>query len=169
MTNENVRLQYIKNVLGIKSVIVPENYEPLVIEERPLEFSFQTFNQGQVLFLSHFEGEKDKTFSVEEMQLLEKIIVALKLKFQKTDIAKVNTYSKTQLTSELKNKNYSYVFLLGDEMAKIFDQKNDQKNEFVFEDLRFFTTFHPQDMIQNPDLKKDAWMGFKSIMETLPR
>lgn len=170
MTNENARLQYIKNVLGIKSVIIPEGFvsksflKSAAQEELP-QFSFQTFNQGPVLFLSDFKGDKDKNFSVEELQLLEKIIVALKLNFQKTDIAKVKTNSRSMLVNELKLKNYSYVFLLGEGIIKLFGQKN----EFTDSGLKFFSTFHPQEMIKDPDLKKDAWAGFKSIMENLPR
>jgi hypothetical protein len=164
MTNENIRLQYIKNVLGIKSVILPKDFRGSSAVGA-IEFSFQTSNQGPVLFLSHFEDENDKKFSVEELQLLEKIIVALKLNFQKTDIAKVKASSTSQLVNDLQSKNYSYIFLLGEDISKQFGQKN----EFTDSGLRFFPTFHPQEMIQNPELKKNAWAGFKSIMENLPR
>src|SRR3990167_8501367 len=101
--NQNIRLQYIKNVMGIKSVILPIDYVAKMSSKVavPCDFSFQTLNDGQVLFLSHFEGDKDKNFTVEELQLLEKIIVALKLKFEKTDIAKVNAQSKVQLILDL--------------------------------------------------------------------
>ena len=169
---ENIRLHYIKNVLGIKSVMVPEGYSPQAQETmEPLELVFQTFNQGQVLFLAHFESDLDKNFSVEEMQLLEKIIVALKLNFSKTDIAKVklsaskNIQSKNELIEELKSKKYSFIFLLGNEISSLFQNKNFFKEN----GLEFFTTFHPKEMIQNPDLKKEAWTGFKGIMENLPR
>lgn len=178
MTSENIRLQYIKNVLGIKSVIIPRDFAPKYSSEKvpgsfllssvqscENEFIFQTLNQGPVLFLSSFDDEMNKNFSVEELQLLEKIIVALKLNFQKTDIAKVKVNSRSQLVSDLKSKNYSYIFLLGEGISKLFNQKN----EFTDSNLKFFTTFHPQEMIKNPNLKKDAWAGFKSIMENLPR
>lgn len=166
MTSENIRLQYIKNVLGIKSVIIPRDFAPKYSSEiEPCEFFFQTLNQGPVLFLSNFEDKKDKNYSVEELQLLEKIIVALKLNFQKTDIAKVKANSRSQLVNDLKSKNYSYIFLLGEGISKLFHQKN----EFTDSSLKFFPTFHPQEMIENPELKKDAWAGFKSIMENLPR
>ncbi|MES2769693.1 MAG: hypothetical protein V4596_11170 [Bdellovibrionota bacterium] len=167
MTSTQTRLQYIKNVLGIKSIIIPEGYQPKarIFSQNPMEFAFQTFNNGQVLFLSSFAEEKDKNFSVEELQLLEKIIVALKLKFEKTDIAKVKHASKSQLALDLKSKNYSYVFLLGETISSLFQRKN----QFEECGVNFFATFHPQDMIQNPDLKKEAWNGFKVIMENLPR
>ncbi len=169
MNASTVRLQYLKNVLGIKSIIVPENYEAKrpVAEEVPAEFSFQTFNKGSVLFLSLFENEKERNYSVDELQLLEKIIVALKLKFEKTDIAKVKTTSQGQLLMELLSKNYSYVFLLGDGIQSFF--RSQQNTQFEAGGLKLFSTFHPKDMIQNPDLKKEAWNGFKSIMENLPR
>lgn len=165
MRNESVRLQYIKDVLGIKSVIIPEGLAAQAQDN--VAFSFQTFNEGPVLFLSDFKEDGDKNFSVEELQLLEKIIIALKLDFQKTDIAKVKTDSKSQLAKALKSKNYSYVFLLGEGISKIFGSVG--STEFTDEGLKFFSTFHPQEMIKNPDLKKDAWAGFKSIMENLPR
>lgn len=165
MSNLNTRLQYLKNVLGIKSIIIPKNYVAKLSVSEPTEFVFQTFNEGQVLFLSAFETATDKNFNVEELQLLEKIIVALKLKFEKTDIAKVKVKSKNQLVADLKSKNYSYVFLLGSEISDLFQQKN----EFQESGIKFYATFHPQDMIKNPDLKKEAWFGFKGIMENLPR
>jgi len=163
----NPRLQYIKNVLGIKSVIIPEGYTPKkrVASAEPQEIAFQTFNKGAVLFLSSFSAESEKNFSVEEMQLLEKIIVALKLNFSKTDIAKVKNANKAELTESLKSKNYSYVFLMGESISSLFNKNG----EFEDSGIRFFPTFHPQDMIQNPDLKKEAWNGFKGIMENLPR
>jgi hypothetical protein len=164
MTNQNIRLQYIKNVLGIKSLIIPKNFVAKM-PAQTTEFSFQTLNEGPVLFLSHFEGDADKNFSVEELQLLEKIIVALKLKFEKTDIAKVKTSSKAQLVADLKSKKYSYVFLMGEKLSQLFNQKN----QFEESGLKFFATFHPKDMIKNPDLKKEAWFGFKNIIESLPR
>lgn len=168
----NPRLQYIKNVLGIKSVIIPEGYTPKqraapTLESKPAEpqeFSFQTFNKGAVLFLSEYSQDAQKNFSVEEMQLLEKIIVALKLKFEKTDIAKVKNANKSELTETLKSKNYSYVFLMG-EGINLFNKKG----QFEESGIQFFPTFHPHDMIKNPDLKKEAWNGFKGIMENLPR
>jgi hypothetical protein len=165
MTKENTRLQYIKNVLGIKSVIIPKDYVAKISTDSAAEFSFQTFNEGAVLFLSHFKKDEDKNFSVEELQLLEKIIVALKLKFEKTDIAKVKVSTKERLVADLKSKKYSYIFLMGKEISDLFAQKN----EFEENGVKFFATYHPQDMIKNPDLKKEAWFGFKNIMENLPR
>lgn len=147
--------------------MIPEGYaaqKRAAFSKDPQEFSFQTFNKGAVLFLSDYTNDKEKNFSVEEMQLLEKIIVALKLRFEKTDIAKVKNASKTELIESLKSKNYSYVFLLG-ETINLFNKTG----EFEESGVRFYPTFHPQAMIQNPDLKKDAWNGFKSIMENLPR
>lgn len=169
MHTSNVRLQYLKNILGIKSIIVPENYAPrvAVVEDHPTEFSFQTFNKGSVLFAATFEDDKNKNFSVDELQLLEKIIVALKLKFEKTDIAKVKASSKNQLITDIKSKNYSYVFLLGENILSLFKQK--QNTQFEQDGVKLFATFHPQEMIQNPDLKKEAWGGFKTIMENLPK
>lgn len=167
MTLLNQRLQYLKNVLGIKSVMIPEGYTPPKVDlpQNPNEFSFQTFNKGSVLFLGSYTAELDKKFSVDELQLLEKIIVALKLNFQKTDIAKVNASSKVELANDLKAKNYSYVFLLGNDISQLFGRKG----QFEESGVKFFSTFHPQEMIKNPELKKEAWGGFKTIMENLPK
>lgn len=148
--------------------MIPEDYRPrTAVEEPQVEFSFQTFNAGNVLFLGRFTNKQNRNFSIEELQLLEKIIVALKLKFEKTDIANVFTNSKPHLIQQIKDKNYSYIFLLGEEMHSLFGTSSNSQLE---EDgLKFFSTFHPAEMIQNPELKKDAWAGFKSIMESLPR
>lgn len=165
MNTSNAKLHYLKNVLGIKSLIVPEGYHPRAIEnDSRVELAYQTFSGGNVLFLG--KGVQ-KNFSIEEMQLLEKIIVALKLKFEKTDIANVKCLSKVVLVKELLQKSYSYVFLLGDDIHSLF--RVGINSEFEENGIKFFSTFHPSQMIENPDLKKEAWAGFKSIMESIPR
>jgi hypothetical protein len=165
------RLHYLKNVLGIHSFIAAEDYSQATATE--LEFFFQTQNKGNVLFLSAFDEHESSNFSVDELQLLEKIIVALKLKFSHVDIAQVPLSqvprSSQALAQVLEEKNYSYVFLLGEKIAESFQTKNWLNSEVKVQNISFFSTFHPQDMLQKPDLKKDAWRGFQSILQHLPR
>ncbi len=171
----NTKIDYLKNVLGIKSIMLPINYEPSTVSnsqdlarQETVEMSFQTRGGGGVLFLGSSSGDSQETFTVQELQLLEKIIVALKLRFEKTSIAKIQKTPREALLSYLQENQFSYIFLLDSGVTALFPESH-LNEEVVINNMRLFNTFHPKEMIDNPELKKDAWAGFKKIMENLPR
>lgn len=169
VNSENIKIKYLKEVLGIRQVLVSQAMSEKVVApvnaRHSLELLFDTQNpQSEVLFLS-----EKAALGIEELQLLEKIIVALKIPFQKTDIAYLNNSieDKSQLIDFLSSKNYRFVFIQGQDLATHFSANSWFGNTFEFNGITFFTTFHPRDMIQNTDLKKEAWSFFKSIISKI--
>lgn len=181
METSKIRLKYLKDVLGIKQVLISDQLRALHKERAELEATMvvassttevQSYNlifqvnskDADVLFLSH-----QRSLSIEEMQLLEKIILALKIPFNKVDIAHVqeSLYSKEGVSKTLQNSCYKYVFLQGEELSRALSNSNWFGSVYEFNTVKVFTTFHPQDMIRNPDLKKEAWTFFKTIIPTL--
>lgn len=166
----NPRVDYLKNVLGIKSVMLPKNFEKSTtsLTPTPIEVAFQTRGNGPVLFLGQFQKQTEAAFAIDELQLLEKIIVALKLRFEATCIAKVAQVTPENLFQFLNENQFSYVIVLGNSFDHILPETK-LNEEVVINNIKLLNTFHPREMIDNPDLKKDAWVGFKKIMENLPR
>jgi hypothetical protein len=61
---------------------------------------------------------------------------------------------------------------LGEKVSQLFHQKELNKEFDLHLDdskLKFFSTYHPKEMLQKPDLKKTAWQGFQTIMGNLPK
>lgn len=169
------RLHYLKNVLGIHSVLGDFSLNAQsTLEPECDELSYQIQNHGNILFLAASLKNRQRQFLVEELQLLEKIIVALKLQFSKVDMAYWNTsiqsFCKQNLKKHLQAKSYDYVFYFGSEGTKLFGLHEDALNkEFVDGKERFFITLHPQEMLQKPESKKEIWNGFQKIIPHLPR
>ena len=55
---------------------------------------------------------------------------------------------------------------LGDKILNIKNSMNvNNRNIYNFEDLNFMVTYHPDEIILNPDFKKDTWIDFKYIRD----
>lgn len=171
MATPHTRVQYLKDVLGIRSVLMPEQISTpqiagIVEQAQPVaELQYQTFNDGPFIFVSW--SEEQKKYSIEELQLLEKIIFALKIPFQKTSIA-VLPIEKSMLTlSEIRKvtRGYPYVFLMGQVWSELL--KISYGEERTIENQTYYLTFDPKDLMENQDNKKTAWNQFKQIMPNL--
>ncbi len=170
MATPHIRAQYLKDVLGVRSILIPEDVasQPSALirnQESSLELKYQTFNEGPFLFVSWFEDQNKH--SIEELQLLEKIIIALKVPFQKTSIAVLQAEkSLLSLASVRKvTQGYPYVFLLGQVWSELL--KINYGEERTIENQTYYLTFDTKDLMENPENKKMAWNQFKLIMPKL--
>lgn len=170
LNQQNARALYLKNVLGIQNVILPKDHAtaPAIGVTAPsLDIQFQTFNEGPFLFLNYKDSQD--SLDVEEMQLLEKIIVALKIPFHKTSIATTQgEFSQISLES-LKGvtAGFEYIFLLGEVWSSVVQLVcGEQRN---IEKQIFYSTYDLKSLIENADYKKLAWGQFKQIMPELQK
>lgn len=166
-----VRANYLSEVLGVQSVLVSpaQTIEPktqVADNMSPeLKLEYQTFNEGPFLFLGW--SDLNSKLNIEEFQLLEKIIVALKIPFQKTSIALVQTEKSLLSLSQIvqATRGYSFVFLMGDIWSEHFQLKYGQ--ERALENQTFYSTYDLKSLLENAENKKNAWNQFKLIMPKL--
>lgn len=167
------RLYYLKNVLGICSVMGDLSLDPFSKSDHG-QLYYQAQNHGKVLFMtSSFEDHLQLLHS-EELQLLEKIIIALKLSFSNVDIVTWaidrNLFSMESLKKVLQGHQYQYIFYFGTEGLSLVTQKQKSLHQEISEgNVSFFVTLHPQEMLQKPEIKKEIWAGLQKVISNLPR
>lgn len=169
------RANYLKEVLGVQSVLVspaesiiaPETALSEINTSQDLKLEYQTFNEGPFLFLGW--SDLNSKLNIEEFQLLEKIIVALKIPFQKTSIALVQIEKSLLSLSQVVQvtRGYSFVFLMGDVWMDLFQLRFGQ--ERVLDGQTFYSTYDVRSLIENSDNKKNAWNQFKLIIPKLQK
>jgi hypothetical protein len=166
-----VRANYLKEVLGVQSVLVSPVQSAKAITHAAdnttpeLKLEYQTFNEGPFLFLEW--SDLNSKLNIEEFQLLEKIIVALKIPFEKTSIALVQTEKSLLSLSQIvqATRGYSFVFLMGGIWSEYFQLKFGQ--ERVLDNQTFYLTYDLKSLLENAENKKNAWNQFKLIISKL--
>jgi len=132
----NSYLNYLKEVLGLRSVILP----------------VQATQQSTKIF---FIADKNQ-FNKEEQELFEKITIAMKL--SEVDFQLLNsTESDVSAQTEYLQKS-RYIIC--------FDQALYDYLSVLCPHVQVLRIAHPGEMIKNPNLKKQAWEILKTVIST---
>lgn len=127
-------MNYLKEVLGLRSVILP----------------VQKTQQNTKIF---FVGSK-KPFNNQEQELFEKITIAMKL--SETDFQIMNS-TESEISAQIE-------FLQKSRYIICFDQALYEYVSVLCPHVQVLRISHPGEMIQNPNLKKQAWEILKTVI-----
>ena len=133
--------------------------------------------------LSNKEGIQGLPFIGKSGQLFDKMLAAIKL--NRNDVYIFNILDKKNfknidflsnrikncnryLINELKSVNPSLIVSLGELSTMTLFENEDKFSDLrskinKFENIDFLATYHPEDLLLNTDLKKNAWEDFKLI------
>jgi hypothetical protein len=135
-------LWYLENVLGLKTLVWPEIQSPVIVEEpKP--------KAAQVLFI------QERAWSPSASDLFHKMREAMKLTSDQVNVVFADQVSSSELQVAVMAADRVVAF-----SKNIFQTLNKEpENKFV--------TFSPEEMLQRPDLKKQAWEDLKQVMKSL--
>jgi len=136
-------LWYLENVLGLKTLVWPETQSPVAVLEEPKP------KAAQVLFI------QDRAWSPAAAELFHKMREAMKLTSEQVTVVFADQVSASELQVAVMAADRVVVF-----SKNVFQALNKEpENKFV--------THSPEEMLQRPDLKKQAWEDLKQVMKSL--
>lgn len=134
-------LHYLEQVLGLKSVILPQQ-EPVLEAVPPSP-------EVRVLFVS------EKPLSSEALELFQKMRQAMKLSETATKIISASQVSNSEL--QLLALSANRVVCFSKALFEALPVEVETK----------FYTYSPEDLLKNQALKKAAWEDLKQVMKSL--
>ena len=113
--------------------------------------------KSQYVFIKSLSS--DNSFEKKEIELLKKILKALKLTFKDIIFINVKKSFKGMLTSDdLKNLDFNHCILFGYDLGNIFKKEN-------FENKNLVLTYSIKEIIDDSSLKKKLWDDIKFILK----
>lgn len=148
--------------------------------------------ESEVVFVGDFpsaiDDDRGTPFADEAGDLLQKMIVAMKLAPEETYLTNLfkckppfgQSFDQDLAVPCTKHLQQQFSFLpkakfivaMGDEAAKTLARSGSplgvlRKQEFSWENKRVFCTHHPRDLLQSPQKKKEAWDDLKIVMRAM--
>ncbi len=145
-TNPNVI--YLKEVLGVESVLADKNADLLSQNAMPVEGS------GSIFFL----GEQTLS-NPNQKELLYKMVAAMGYSPKQVYVAECNEFTQSSYFSIVETFSPVAIVVLG-------HQKN-LNEDFESPASKVFYTHSLQSLQQNADLKKETWAELKKVMNYL--
>lgn len=153
------------------------------------------FGRGQpearIAFVGDFPSDKDdangEPFSDEAGDLLNKMIVAMKLKPEEvylTNLSKCRLpsgarpendrfeHEEGHLKKQFAHLSAEIIVAMGDSVARTLARSESplpvlRKQTFDWEGRKVFVTHHPRDLLHSPAKKKEAWEDLQAVMRAM--
>lgn len=153
------------------------------------------FGRGQpearVAFVGDFPSDRDDStgepFSDEAGDLLQKMIVAMKLKPEETYLTNLSKcrlpsgarpetdrfeHEEDHLKNQFSHLGAEIIVAMGDSVARTLAHSESplhvlRKQTFEWEGRKVFVTHHPRDLLSSPAKKKEAWEDLQAVMRLL--
>jgi len=170
------QLYYLRTVLGIDSVVFPENFDPSSL---PVSGPMAV---GEVRWAGPAEGARllallptpsqEFPLSEEARALLEKMILAMKLQLDEVRFAswpyEVETLAEEVVQALAVGGERQPVLLFGAFGWKSLTGQELSPGDIAeFNGRRVFATFSPGELLQNPSQKRLAWVHLQKLMKEL--
>jgi hypothetical protein len=139
-------LWYLENVLGLKTLVLPELQSPIETDAVVAE---PVVKPPQVLFI------QERTWSPAAGELFHKMREAMKLSIDQVAVLFADQASASELQVAIMSADRVVSFSQG-----IFQNlQKEPENKFL--------THSPEDLLKRPELKKQAWDDLKLVMKSL--